>query len=384
MPVDVLRSSRRLLRSGCVLLALFALLGAASLPLAATPLPLGTVTDLGPVTCPTGPPDHDPTPPVPPGGSLSCRRIKVSNCANAPDLSATIWIVKLDPNTPLKGTLFLHEGGGGTLNFTSGGVEPSSYRHTLESNYESEGFQFVDIAWDSDWERTSPPSTLAGACRPATVAHWIWGQPNLHNSRRDIGFCAQGHSGGSAAMAYTLTAYGLKGDFDYVMLTAGPVFGRIDCGCDTALSTCGMTQICPELPLAQMQAHLGYSPSKLSWIDGNEGTSTCGQNTGSNPGDPTWNADSVVGPGADLNYPKTGISDWQCTDYQDNTLNNAPAEGSFFINAVSQLAPGQHPQVFCSSTGCDWEAIYSATIGGVPVTTLMGQTMAAGCIPRHQ
>ncbi len=90
----------------------------------------------------------------------------------------------------------------------------------------------------------------------------------------------------------------------------------------------------------------------------------------------------MISPGADVNYPKTGVSVWQCVN--PNALNNAPAESSFFINAVSQLAPGQKPAVFCSATGCTEEAIYQATIDGVPATTRMAQIMAAGCVPRHQ
>ncbi len=369
-------------------LPLLVFLLGATVSLAQTPLPHGTVTDNGIVTCPTSTdPNHDPTPPVPPGGSLACHNLTVSGCG--PDATATVWIVKLAPTATLKGTIFLHGGGGGTMNFTSGGVEPSSYRHTLESNYESDGFQLVDIQWTphngvtGDWEFTTPPSTLDGACKPASVAAWIFTNPNIHDARRDIGFCGQGHSGGSAAMGYLMTFYGLKSYFDYVMLTAGPVFGRIDCGCDTGAAGCGMQQICPQLPLSLMQSHLAYSMDKWSWIDRNEGTSTCGQiNDGTNPGDPTWKADSVVAPGADLSYPKTGVSVWQCVN--SSALNNAPAESSFFVNTVSQLAPGQKPVVFCSATGCTEEAIYQATINGVPATTVMAQTMAAGCIPRHQ
>jgi hypothetical protein len=41
------------------------------------------------------------------------------------------------------------------------------------------------------------------------------------------------------------------------------------------------------------------------------------------------------------------------------------------------------PDVFCTATGCTGEGVYTGTIGGVPVTTLMAQRMTAGCIPRH-
>jgi hypothetical protein len=314
---------------------------------------------------------------------VTCRRITVSGCPGVPALGATIWIVKLGPQTPLVGTVFLHDGRGGTLNFTSGGVDPSSYRHTLESNYESAGFELVDIAWDSDWENLAPnaPSTLVAACRPATVAHWIWSSPYLHNSRRDIGFCGQGHSAGSAALAYSLAWYGLGDFFDNVMLTAGPVFSRIDCGCDTGIlgDFCSLRQLCPELPLATMAANLGYPIAARSWVDGNEGTATCGQNNnGMDPGDPKWYQDSVLAPGADLDYPQTAVSAWYCT----SNINNSPAEGSFFVHSVSQVLPGQPPQVFCSGT-CTWEQIYQATINGVPATTLMAQKMTAACVPRH-
>jgi hypothetical protein len=355
--------------------ALLALSLAAAIPAEAA-LPAGTVIELGGIPCPTG----ASLPPVPTGGSVTCGRITVTGCTGAPDLSATVWIVTLGSGTTLKGTIFLHNGGGGTSNFTSGG---SSHR-TLETNYEAAGFQFLDIAWDSDWEQTSTPSILDGACRPASVARWAFSSPHIHGARRDIGFCGQGHSGGSAVMSYLLAEYGLEDTLDYVMLTAGPVFARVDCGCDTAAPGCALTQLCPELPLATMQAHLGFSSgSQQTWLDNLTGTSTCGLNTGSNPGDPIWRADSVVtAPGADLAYPKTGVSAWYCVD--PATLNNSSAEGSYFVHAVSQLQPPRSPDVFCTATGCTGEGVYTGTIGGVPVTTLMAQRMTAGCIPRHQ
>ncbi|MEA2691826.1 MAG: hypothetical protein QOJ16_1213 [Acidobacteriota bacterium] len=352
-----------------------------ALSLAAIPakaaLPAGTVIELGGITCPTGTPN--PTPPVPPGGSVTCGRITVTGCTGAPDLSATVWIVTLGSGTALKGTVFLHSGGGGTSNFTSGG----SAHRTLETNYEAAGFQLLDIAWDSDWEQTSTPSILDGACRPASVARWAFSSPHVHGGRRDIGFCGQGQSGGSAVMGYLLAEYGLEDTFDYAMFSAGPVFARVDCGCDTAAPGCALTQLCPELPLATMQAHLGYAAGgQQAWLDSLTGTSTCGQNTGSNPGDPIWKADSVVtAPGADLVYLKTGMSAWYCVD--PATLNTSSPEGSYFVHAVSQLQPGHRPDVFCTATGCTGEGVYNGTIGGVPVTTLMAQRMTASCIPRH-
>ncbi|HEX3553423.1 MAG TPA: hypothetical protein VIA62_09355 [Thermoanaerobaculia bacterium] len=361
-------------------LALLLVLLAAGAPAARAALPAGTVVELGSIQCPTtSPGGGDPTPPVPAGGRLTCGRIQITNCPGAPDLDATVWIVTLAPGTTLKGTIFLHSGGGGTGNFTSAGAS----HKTLETNYENAGYQLLDIAWDSDWEQTDTPSILGGACRPAAVARWAFASSHIHNGRRDIGFCGQGHSGGSAVMSYLMAEYGLEDTFDYVMLSAGPVFARVDCGCDTALSTCTLTSLCPELPLATMRAALGYaSGGQQAWLDSLTGTSTCGQNTGSNPGDPIWRADSsVTASGADLAYPKTGMSAWYCVD--PATLNTSSPEGSYYVHLVSQLLPGQRPDVFCTKTGCTGEGVYNGTIGGVPVTTLMAQQMAAGCIPRH-
>jgi hypothetical protein len=354
----------------CFALLLLAVFGA--LPARAA-LPTGTVTDLGVITCPGSGGNN---PPVPTGGKLTCRRITVSNCPGAPNLSATVWIVTLASSTTLKGTVFFHSGGGGTSNFTSGGAT----RKTVEANYEAAGFQLVDIAWDSDWEQTSTPSIVGGACRPASVALWIFSNSHIHGARRDIGFCGQGQSGGSAVMGYLLAEYGLENFFDYVIFSAGPVFARVDCGCDTQAPGCAMTQLCPELSLANQQAHLGYG--QQAWLDSLTGTSTCGQNTGVNPGDPIWNADSVVtASGADLFYPQTGMSAWYCVD--PATLNTSAPEGSYFVHAASQLQLGRQPDVFCTATGCTGEGVYNGTINGVPVTTLMAQQMAAGCIPRH-
>ena len=72
------------------------------------------------------------------------------------------------------------------------------------------------------------------------------------------------------------------------------------------------------------------------------------------------------------------MSAWYCT----SNINNSPAEGSFFVHSVSQVLPGQPPQVFCSAS-CSWEQIYQGTFNGVAATTLMAQKMTAACVPRH-
>src|SRR4051812_44160201 len=103
--------------------AFLLLLLTASAPAARAALPAGTVVNVQGIPCPTTSPNGgDPTPPVPAGGRLSCGRVLVTNCPGAPDLNATVWIVTLAPGTTLKGTIFLHSGGGGTANFTSSGA----------------------------------------------------------------------------------------------------------------------------------------------------------------------------------------------------------------------------------------------------------------------
>lgn len=182
-------------------------------------LPLGTVTLLGPTSCPAG---------APAGGN--CERVTVS-CPGLPDLKATLGVAK--PTTSPIGTIVLHNGGSGTAFLDDG----------FPDTYLGDGFNVVQIAWASDWADAKGAGVKSAACRPATVFNFAF--KTVQHSSRSTGFCGQGFSGGGGALGYALTHYGLSSEFDYLAIGSGPGVSRMDYGCDPPLYTGPPLNLCP-------------------------------------------------------------------------------------------------------------------------------------------
>jgi hypothetical protein len=99
----------------------------------------------------------------------------------------------------------------GTILFTSGGLGTEWYEGTGESSrilkdVATAGFRTVQLQWVDSWLFGSPGKEEGHArlaCRPATVARWVRDQ--LHEPAESRAFCATGHSGGAAQVAYMLS-----------------------------------------------------------------------------------------------------------------------------------------------------------------------------------
>ena len=125
----------------------------------------------------------------------------------------------------------------GTILFTSGGLGTEWYEGAGESSrilkdVATAGFRTVQLQWVDSWLFGSPGKEEGHArlgCRPATVARWVRDQ--LHEPSDSRAFCATGHSGGAAQVAYMLSHYGLDSILSAVVPTGGPPMGRIDRGC---------------------------------------------------------------------------------------------------------------------------------------------------------
>jgi hypothetical protein len=99
------------------------------------------------------------------------------------------------------------------------------------------GYTTVQVSFGSPFNNTNtengwlqgPGGVRHLACRYATVAQWVY--QNIHNSSTTEPFCATGNSGGSAAIGYALSEYGLGTIFNMVEPTSGPVMTRLDAGC---------------------------------------------------------------------------------------------------------------------------------------------------------
>jgi hypothetical protein len=156
----------------------------------------------------------------------TCYNVVVS-CPSAEPLGATYG--SAPQNGSLNGTIIMFSGLGGTTLSTDTGQEAM-----FASYYQGRGYQIVQFKWDSDWEDTNNGLTghvpyawniQAAACRPATFLQYVFANVATDQSK---GFCAQGASGGSGAIAYSMAWYGAGSGqtgytpLDKVELAVGP------------------------------------------------------------------------------------------------------------------------------------------------------------------
>jgi hypothetical protein len=294
-----------------------------------------------------------------PGGAQTCWQVDVS-CPGT--VMARAYVALVNAQGTLKGTVDTHNGSGG-----------NAWLLTNSGAYKAAGLQTAAIRWDNTvmWEDTGqqPRSIKVAACRPATVIQWIF--DTIHQKHRDSGFCGEGYSGGSGVMSYALASYGMGDYFDYVMLSQGPPFGRMDCGCGAP--NCTPPALCPEISVQSLTAAM---PLPGNLIDQWEGTIGCGKGTLSMSDFDHLHDDSVDSNDDTFAYPKTHVSGWYCAQQPNGT----PAGGAFFLSRVTP-----QPTVYCSPN-CKQEDIYNqaATLSNnANVVATMISQMSAECIPRH-
>jgi hypothetical protein len=168
------------------------------------------------------------------------------------------------------------------------------------------GFTTAQVSFGSPFNDTNtangwlqgPGGTRRLACRYATVARWVY--DNIHNANASAPYCATGNSGGSAAIGYAVTEYGLDAIFSMIEPTSGPVMTRLDEGCSPKGSNnYGGVTACANPPL------------DMSYSTGSDGTAsivdTAYQSVGANT--PTLCADGVnhIGPSNTLRFQSDSI-----------------------------------------------------------------------------
>jgi hypothetical protein len=238
--------------------------------------------------------------------NATCYQVNTS-CDGVADYS-----VYLKVNTPAgtpKGTVIFGTGTGGSAlydndpeffynnnnNTTNGGL-------AVVQGVLNAGYTTVQISFGSPFNAT--PGTVNGwlqgpggvrrlACRYATVADWVSKNqqalsPNLTTSAP---LCATANSGGSGAIGYALTVYGLASEFAMVEPTSGPVMTRLDLGC-TPQGTQGNTYGGKTACTNPLNLDMAYSTAGSS--DGTAGIiDTAYQSEGSTT--PTLCSDGVNG-----------------------------------------------------------------------------------------
>lgn len=329
------------------------------------PLPLGTVTGVSAVTCPTGF-----------AAGAVCSQATVS-CPNVANIYVKFGVLAGSGSATL-GTIVLHGGGGGTTPFNSGYVAP----------YVNANFDVVQIAWASDWEYAGTQYTKNikyAACRPATLIRYLY--DNVHKVGNQLGFGFHGQSGGSGVGGYILSWYGLGDILDAVEVGAGPVFGDIMQGCMSPagadVNVCPTGQFgCSQQPGFTVSPTYGGSQCSLA-----TGTSGMGRwigydcNCGGTTDQATLTAMkemSVVSTGANYQWPLTALSQWICKP----PTNNSGAQGQFWSAMITPSSGASYLQALVD--GCSGaESYWTGTYLGNNAKAASANWMIQNCIPRH-
>ena len=188
-----------------------------------------------------------------PAGGLAngtCYEAAISNCPSG-QFAASIKVNEPSGEASDKGTVFFTTGGGGNTYYdqVAFGTDPrcpgSDCGLMIVEKVNAAGFRTVQTNFsDPDDPDSEPVGWLTGpatdgpralACRYATLVNAVWTQLLQGDTQRPV--CATGNSGGSSAITYAITQYGMgnRGGpgpmLTMVEPTSGPPMGRIDHGC---------------------------------------------------------------------------------------------------------------------------------------------------------
>jgi hypothetical protein len=270
---------------------------------AQTTLPLGAISKQVSVTCPTGF-----------NTGFSCQQITIS-CAGNLDITPTVgYIPSVNPKGPGAGkTVFVMKGGPWSVPGNS-----------FSNQYQSDGYAVVLASWPTMWFDTGKTANvMTAACRPSTLLDWVY------RTYAPSGLRVHAGSGGSGALAYAFSWYGLSFEVVNAEITTGPTFSNLVEGCEI-----------PQLPPVTVMASDGatWTDPPLygsgNWTSMSTATGfPCGGTTNSSPAAiASWAAQSTLAPGAVFDFPGTKITAWLCETAQ--TPNNSSALGYLWLRRV--------------------------------------------------
>lgn len=157
--------------------------------------------------------------------------------------------LKVNAATAPVGTVLFLIGGGGSGLYDNNPSWANGYQ-TVEKVLAA-NFNTVQISFGAPFDNGAQPNGwLQGpggvrrlACRYATVADWVYNNPQKINSNssatNSAPMCATGNSEGAGALGYASYQYGLAGkattgpsqEFAMIEPTSGPLMTRLDLGC---------------------------------------------------------------------------------------------------------------------------------------------------------
>lgn len=328
---------------------------------------------------------------------MTCFHATVSNCPNALDLGLTFGYRA--PATSL-GTIVFFTG--------SGGEDPgTSQFNSYADDYFNRGYTVIETAWDSPWEDTTNGTTgsnvpghsvINAGCRPASFLNYVFTQnPNLYSTG---GRCAQGFSGGTGALGYSLAAYDMGVLLDKVVLQSGPVFSDIQQGCEVPpapnITVCGSGDTWCQLgSQAPWTLSPSYSGDTAGAVQDFTGDASCsGAAATSSASDTNWKAQSIVNGNSKISFdfPNTPITAWLCATQAAGTggPNNSTSQGEIFYQ---QVGPTGSPLKVYAVQNCNGsegvdpgtvpalsnESTHTAVVDDMTMGTLNGNA----CVKTH-
>ena len=143
-----------------------------------------------------------------------CLQIAVT-CPRINDAAAKLRVT----GTGSSGTVVLTTGRRGTGWYRAGGqsTEGRDITNVMMDALLAEGYRLIEVAWEEPGIWEGPGGSISLACRSATIFNWIY--RNFHGEGF---FAAQGNSGGSSQVAFSLAYYGLHEVLDLANLSGGP------------------------------------------------------------------------------------------------------------------------------------------------------------------
>jgi hypothetical protein len=293
--------------------------------------PPPAVTVLSASSCPSGPGGL-------PGATCQLLRVEVGSL---PPIDLELRVFEADPAATYLGTVVACSGGNGTM-FT----EELGGGGQMIAELVAQGFRVVDRRWVSGWLQPGPVHEAAQ--RMAEVARWI--HDHLHTGGT---FAALGQSGGSSEIGYGLTTWQLADLLHVAVLTSGPGLTRIDYLClpPTATWAAECAAVVPP----------GVLECGTALCTGDDETGFC-----SGAGSMTaaeLHADSVLHPGAELDYPGTLVHVLiGAQDCSTSTPQAALFQASLLGPSTVEYVPGTPHGLYTTPEGR--LAVAAALVGG--------------------
>jgi hypothetical protein len=231
-----------------------------------------------------------------PIAGTACRQLQVT-CPGLKPLKVQVRITEPAAAVPFRGTVVLASGGNG-----AGFYAGQEGGRILAGDIAAMGFRVVDRSWDGGWT-TDESGMTKESCRFATLLTWI--HDHIHTRGK---FVTTGNSGGSAEISYALTTWGRGDILDVAIPTSGPPQGRLDYACVKQASPEWASLCASIVPKGVMECTpaclLGPPDSPPDSFVYRSGV--CRQVSPHPTPQQLWE-DSVVHPGAVLDYPKTKV-----------------------------------------------------------------------------